>query len=54
MERDLAKGAPLANVVNDTSHEADIEGITGFMYGFARSCLERVWAHGDELAKVAR
>lgn len=54
MERDLAKGAPLATVVKDTSHEADLEGITGFMYGCARSILEQVWTHGDELKGCER
>ncbi len=49
MERDLAKGAALASIVDDTSREADIEGVTGFMHGCAQSILEHVWVHGSAL-----
>lgn len=54
MERDLARGASLASVVEDTSREADIEGITGFMQGWARSILQQVWEHGEELKGLPR
>ena len=33
------------------SHEADIEGITGFMYGMAVSILSQCWKYGEELRK---
>ena len=33
------------------SHEADIEGITGFMYGCAVSILSQCWKYGEELRK---
>ena len=33
------------------SHEADIEGITGFMYGCAVSILAQCWKYGEELRK---
>lgn len=36
---------------NDTSHEADVEGITGFMYGMAVNILSQCWVHGEELRK---
>ena len=41
--------AALASIVEDTSLEADLEGITGFMQSAARSILEHVWIHGDAL-----
>lgn len=34
-----------------TSHEADTEGITGFMYGAAVAMLALYWAHGEELRR---
>ena len=36
---------------DDLSHEADIEGITGFMYGCAVSILSQYWEYGEELRK---
>ena len=33
------------------SHEADVEGITGFMYGCAVSILSHCWEYGEELRK---
>lgn len=33
------------------SHEADIEGITGFMYGYAVSILSQCWEYGEYLRK---
>ena len=33
------------------SHEADTEGITGFMYGMAVSILSQCWKYGEELRK---
>lgn len=34
-----------------TSHEADTEGITGFMYGCAVSILVQAWKYGEYLRK---
>lgn len=31
------------------SHEADVEGITGFMYGCAVNILSLCWEYGEEL-----
>lgn len=33
------------------SHEADVEGITGFMYGAAASILSQCWLYGEYLRK---
>lgn len=39
------------NVAEKASHDADVEGITGFMYGAAVSVLSSTWEHGEELRK---
>ena len=51
MEAEIASGAKLADVAKRTSHDADTDGITGFMYGCAVSILSQVWKHGDELRR---
>lgn len=51
MEVRMGKGEKLADIADDCSHMADIEGITGFMYGCAVSILAKVWQHGEELRK---
>jgi len=51
MDREIARGATLADIADDTSHEADVEGITGFMYGCAVSILAQFWKRGDELRR---
>lgn len=35
----------------ETSHKADVEGITGFMYGAAVMTLAEVWKYGDMLRR---
>lgn len=35
----------------ECGHEADTEGITGFMYGMAVSILSDVWEYGEILRK---
>ena len=49
MEAKMAEGEKLADVASATSHEADYDGITGFMYGMAVSILSKCWKHGEEL-----
>lgn len=34
---------------NELSHKADVEGITGFMYGCAVQILSLHWVYGEEL-----
>lgn len=51
MEQKMAQGKPLHEVARDCSHEADVEGITGFMYGCAVQILAAVWEHGEELRR---
>jgi hypothetical protein len=49
MEAELARGASLESIAQSTSHTADTEGITGFMYGCAVSALAHFWEHGETL-----
>jgi hypothetical protein len=49
MEEKVKKGHSIEKIAKDLSHEADTEGITGFMYGCAVSILAKCWIHGEEL-----
>jgi len=51
MQFEMSNGKALIECVESTSHESDIDGITGFMYGVAVSVLARCWKHGEELRK---
>lgn len=51
MEREMEDGKALIEIADATSHKADTEGITGYMYGCAVSILSQVWEHGEELRK---
>lgn len=41
----------IVNNADRLSREADIEGITGFMYGCAVNILAQCWEYGEELRK---
>lgn len=49
MEQEIANGGKIKDFADRCSHEADKEGITGFMYGCAVSILAQVWTHGEAL-----
>lgn len=51
MEEKLQAGAKLEDIAKQTSHDADTEGISGFMYGAAVSVLARCWDSGEELRR---
>ena len=51
MEKKLIMGAKLEDIANVTSHEADLEGITGSIYGCAVSILSKVWENGEQLRR---
>ena len=51
MEKGMLEGRALIDIAERASHEADTEGITGFMYGAAVNILSQVWAYGEELRK---
>jgi hypothetical protein len=53
---DATMAAAMGLLVRDdfaqkTSHEADSEGITGFMYGCAVSAMAKFWIHGEALRR---
>lgn len=49
MEARMVNGEKIADMADTTSHEADTDGITGFMYGCAVKALAYFWEHGEEL-----
>lgn len=51
MERAMQAGSSIADCAESTSHEADVDGITGFMYGCAVQALSQFWIHGPELRR---
>ncbi len=51
MESKLAEGSAVPAIAKETSHSADTEGITGFMYGCAVQSLSNFWEHGEELRR---
>lgn len=52
MEARIADGAcDIASFAKETSHEADDDGITGFMYGAAVAMLTKCWIHGEALRR---
>lgn len=52
MEARLAAGATdVASIAKETSHEADDDGITGFMYGVSVFMLSKCWARGEDLRR---
>lgn len=51
MEASISSGERLVDVAKETSHKADTDGITGFMYGCAVNALSQLWEYGDELRR---
>ena len=51
MQARLANGESIADCADETSHLADGDGITGFMYGCAVSMLAKTWKHGEALRR---
>jgi hypothetical protein len=49
MEEEIKKGNKVMDIAKEKSHEADTEGITGFMYGCAVGILSTFWVHGESL-----
>ena len=49
MEEKLAQGETIEACADNTSHEADTDGITGYMYGCAVSALAHFWEYGETL-----
>jgi hypothetical protein len=51
IEEELNNGKKLEDVAKETSHRADTDGITGFMYGAAVQVLYTSWEYGDQLRR---
>ena len=49
MEQELGDGFTVAEAAVKTEHQADTEGITGYMYDCAVNVLSDFWEHGEEL-----
>ena len=49
MQTLIAEGNTVDEIAEKTSHDCDIEGITGFMYGYAVNVLSMSWKYGEEL-----
>ena len=51
MEEHISNGENINNIAKKTSHEANTDGITGFMYGCAVDLLSILWEYGEDLRK---
>ena len=51
MQTLIAEGKSVMEIAKQASYDADIEGITGFMYGCAVRSLSQCWKYGEELRK---
>lgn len=49
MEQEIGDGLTVSEAAARTEHEADTEGITGYMYGWAVNILSDFWEHGEAL-----
>ncbi len=52
MQLELAEGKTLDEIWASTSHEADLEGMSGFTQGAATHMLTVCWVHGAELRRL--
>ena len=51
MEKRINEGESINDIAQECSRKADVEGITGFMYGAAVSMLSMCWQYGEELRR---
>jgi len=49
MEERMDNGEKLEDIAQETSHRADVNRITGNMYGIAVRLLSAAWVHGERL-----
>ena len=52
MQLELSEGKTLDEVWDRTSHEADLEGMSGFSQSMATHLLTQTWVHGAELRRL--
>lgn len=49
----IREGVPLTKeLVNELSHQADTDGITGFMYGASKNVLRTTWKHWNRIKNL--
>ena len=51
MQVEMSEGRTISATAKQASHNADLEGITGFMYGCAVAILSKCWKHGEDLRR---
>lgn len=51
MQRNMANGWALEDCASACSDMADVDGISGFMYGCAVGLLSKTWVHGEALRR---
>jgi hypothetical protein len=51
MEAELSNGIAIEKMAKRTSHKADTDGISVFMYGCAVASLAKFWEHGEALRR---
>jgi hypothetical protein len=51
MQVEMAAGKELEDIAGETSHDADLEGMSGFSYGAAVATLVKCWKHGERLRR---
>ena len=52
METKIANGAGISDSLAPSAREADIDGITGFMYSCAAQAIAYFWEHGEEFRRA--
>jgi CubicO group peptidase (beta-lactamase class C family) len=52
MQLEMSRGKTLEEVWSNTSHEADLEGMSGATQGIATHLLTLTWVHGAELRRL--
>jgi hypothetical protein len=52
MQTKMQKEPISKSLIESASHEADVEGITGYMHACAQVDLVAAWIHGEEMGKA--
>lgn len=52
MQEQMTNDILTKEIVDSCSNKADVEGITGFMYGCAVNMLSQCWKYGEQLRKI--
>lgn len=51
MEYLMDEGYTFDEMARDASHIADVEGVSGFMYGCAAAVISQCWIYGEEFRR---